>query len=308
MEFKGIDVSEHNGTINWDTVKASGIQFAIIRITYGRKAIDKQAIRNIEECIRVGMPFGVYVYSYALNTDMALQEANLVIKTLSPYKNKVSYPVIIDMEDADGYKAKNGNPNKTILTDICITECKAFENAGYYAMIYANLDWFRNRLDTARLTAFDKWLAQWSSRPTWDQPFGIWQYTSDGSVDGIPGRVDMNISYKDYPSIINNMNTSVPPEPAPILKDNTTIAKEVIQGLWGNGQERKDKLLQAGYNYTDIQNIVNIMLQNKKSNETIANEVIKGLWGNGQTRKNKLVAAGYDYKTIQAIVNQKLRR
>ena len=105
---KGIDVSAHQGNINWDAVKASGIDFAIIRISYGQNSVDSKAIRNIEECIRVGMPFGVYTYSYALNINNAINEANLVIKTLAPYKDKVKFPVIIDMEDADGYKRKHG--------------------------------------------------------------------------------------------------------------------------------------------------------------------------------------------------------
>ena len=307
MELRGIDVSEHQGIINWDAVKASGIQFAIIRITYGRKAVDKQAIRNIQECIRVGMPFGVYVYSYALDTNNAQEEANLVINTLAPYKSHISYPVIIDMEDADGYKARNGNPGKDVLTDICITECRAFENAGYYAMIYANLDWFKNRLNSEKLVSFDKWLAQWANQPTWDQPFGIWQYTSEGTVPGINGRVDMNISYKDYPAIIRGITSQ--PAPQPIKKSNEQIADEVIAGAWGNGEDRKNRLAQAGYDYGTIQAIVNQKLgANRKSNDQIATEVIQGKWGNGQDRKNKLAQAGYDYNTIQKIVNQKLRR
>lgn len=221
--MKGIDVSAHQGNINWDAVKASGIEFAIIRISYGQSSVDSKAIRNIEECIRVGMPFGVYTYSYALNTEHAKNEANLVVRTLAPYKDKVRFPVIIDMEDADSYKRRNGMPSKATLTDICITECEIFENAGYYAAIYANLNWFRNKLDTSRLVAYDKWLAQWSSKPTWDQPFGLWQYTSSGKVNGISGNVDMNESYKDYPSIIAGMSGSsevIPeppkPEPAPV--------------------------------------------------------------------------------------------
>ena len=100
---KGIDVSAHQGNINWDAVKASGIDFAIIRISYGQNSVDSKAIRNIEECIRVGMPFGVYTYSYALNINNAINEANLVIKTLAPYKDKVKFPVIIDM--AENYPA-----------------------------------------------------------------------------------------------------------------------------------------------------------------------------------------------------------
>ena len=89
--MRGIDVSAHQGNINWDAVKASGIEFAIIRISYGQSAVDSKAIRNIEECIRVGIPFGVYTYSYALNIDNAINEANLVIKALAPYKNKIKF-------------------------------------------------------------------------------------------------------------------------------------------------------------------------------------------------------------------------
>lgn len=304
VEFKGIDVSEHQGDINWDKVKASGITFAMIRITYGRKAVDAKAIRNITECIRVGMPFGVYVYSYALDVGMAREEADLVIRTLAPYKHAIKYPVVIDMEDADGYKARNGNPGRDVLTNICIAECEAFENAGYYAMIYANLDWFNNRLDSSRLVAYDKWLAQWASRPTWNQPFGIWQYTSDGTVDGINGRVDMNISYKNYPAII--MDTKPAPTPVP-RKSNEEIADEVIAGKWDNGETRVKLLTEAGYDYNVVQEIVNKKCK-KKSNEEIANEIIReGKWGVGEERKRLLTEAGYDYNAIQAIVNEKMK-
>ena len=96
---KGIDVSAHQGNINWDAVKASGIDFAIIRISYGQNSVDSKAIRNIEECIRVGMPFGVYTYSYALNINNAINEANLVIKTLAPYKDKVKWKMQMDIKE-----------------------------------------------------------------------------------------------------------------------------------------------------------------------------------------------------------------
>lgn len=156
---KGIDVSAHQGNINWDAVKASGIDFAIIRISYGQNSVDSKAIRNIEECIRVGMPFGVYTYSYALNINNAINEANLVIKTLAPYKDKVKFPVIIDMEDADGYKRKHGMPSNDVLVSICEKECLMFEEAGYYAAIYASKSWFDTKLNSSRLNRFDKWIA-----------------------------------------------------------------------------------------------------------------------------------------------------
>lgn len=120
-------------------------------------------------------------------------------------------------------------------------------------------------------------------------------------------------NYSAVQSIVNQKLSGGSSAPKPTLKSNETIAQEVINGAWGNGQERKDRLTAAGYNYSAIQSIVNQKLgagsapaSNRKSNETIANEVIRGDWGNGQDRKNRLTAAGYDYSAIQAIVNRKL--
>lgn len=291
MEKKGIDVSVHNGNINWSAVKNSGIEFAIIRASYGRNSVDSKAIRNITECIRVGMPFGVYTYSYALNLEQAKSEAQLILRTIAPYKEFVKYPVIIDMEDADGYKLRNGMPSKQMLTDICKTECEMFKAEGYIPMIYANLDWFRNKLDITQLVSYEKWLAQWSSKPTWGQPFSIWQYSSSGTVPGISGRVDMNVAYKDF----GVATTYIP-------KSNEEIANEVINGEWGNGDERKNRLIAAGYDYNIIQAIVNSRVTTR-SNEEIAKEVIDGKWGNGAERKARLANAGYSYDVIQTIVN-----
>lgn len=306
--MKGIDVSAHQGNINWDAVKASGIDFAIIRISYGQSAVDSKAIRNIQECIRVGMPFGVYVYSYALNVNHAINEANLVIKTLAPYKDKVRFPVIIDMEDADGYKSRNGMPSNDTLVSICEKECLMFEEAGYYAAIYASKSWFDTKLNSSRLNRFDKWMAWWNSSAKFDHDvYGLWQYSSNGSVSGISGRVDMNESFKDYPSIIGGGKPT--PQPSTPTKSVDEIAREVINGAWGNGDDRKNRLTAAGYDYNAVQNRVNELLgssSSKKSNEEIANEVINGQWGNGNERKTKLQNAGYDYNAIQDIVNKKL--
>ena len=308
--MKGIDVSAHQGNINWDAVKASGIDFAIIRISYGQSAVDSKAIRNIQECIRVGMPFGVYVYSYALNVNNAINEANLVIRTLAPYKDKVRFPVIIDMEDADGYKRKHGMPSYDTLVSICEKECLMFEEAGYYAAIYASKSWFDTKLNSSRLNRFDKWMAWWNSSASskFDHnAYGLWQYSSSGSVSGISGRVDMNESFKDYPSIIGGGKPT--PQPSTPTKSVDEIAREVINGAWGNGDDRKNRLTAAGYDYNAVQNRVNELLgssSSKKSNEEIANEVIAGQWGNGNDRKTRLQNAGYDYNAIQDIVNKKL--
>lgn len=119
--------------------------------------------------------------------------------------------------------------------------------------------------------------------------------------------------YSAIQNIVNQKLSGSSSKPKTTTKSNETIAQEVINGAWGNGDDRKNRLIAAGYDYNTIQSIVNQKLgagsssnSNKKSNETIANEVIRGDWGNGQDRKNKLQAAGYDYNAIQAIVNRKL--
>lgn len=120
-------------------------------------------------------------------------------------------------------------------------------------------------------------------------------------------------NYSDIQSIVNQKLTGNSSSTSS-LKSIETIAQEVIAGQWGNGEDRKNKLTSAGYNYSEVQAKVNSLLgssnstsSNKKSNEEIANEVIKGLWGNGTDRKNKITSAGYDYNAIQKIVNQKLK-
>ncbi len=257
MEFKGIDVSTHQGIIDWNKVKEAGIQFAIIRAGYGTESVDSQFKRNADECTRLNIPFGAYWYSYARNLEESKLEVKKFIDTIKQYK--LSYPAIIDMEDADGYKSKNGVSNSTCI-DICELECLELEKAGYYAMIYANLDWFKNRIDNTKLDRFDKWLAQWSSKPIYNKKFGIWQYTSSGQVIGINGRVDMNIAYSDYPSIIGNLKNNNISTPIAQKKAVDELAREVIDSKWGNGNDRKIRLEAEGYDYNLVQAKVNEIL------------------------------------------------
>ncbi len=199
MEFKGIDVSHHNGTVDWDKVKSDGIDFAIIRCGYGRKdlrQIDRQFERNYRECKRVGIPVGVYHYSYAKNADDAGLEADFMLELIKG--KQFEYPVVFDIEDK-GQAAFS----KSVLTEITVAFCSKIEKAGYYVSVYSSADWFTNKLDLVKLAPYDKWLAHWCSKPKWDNSFGgLWQYSDSGRVDGIDTKVDMNISYRDYPSII----------------------------------------------------------------------------------------------------------
>jgi len=199
---KGIDVSKWQGVIDWEKVKAAGIEFAILRASYGdgtsrfkNNGRDEKFDRNYQEAKKVGIPIGVYHYCYAKNMNEMKKEAEFFLSIING--KQFEYPIILDLEDNNQQSI-----NKSDLTDMAIAFLEILEKNGYYAMLYANKYWLENKLDYERLKKFDIWLAQWAAKPTWKGGFGIWQYTSDGSVSGIQGRVDMNISYKDYPTII----------------------------------------------------------------------------------------------------------
>lgn len=272
MSYKGIDVSRHNGSIDWDKVKKSGIQFAILRAGYGKNSIDGKFHYNAKSCNEVGLPIGVYWFSYALTAAEAKKEADYVCDLISAYK--IEYPVCFDYEyDSIDYAKKNGG--KTDAATIRAI-AKAFldhvEERGYYAMNYTNID-FLNRGFESLTSKYDTWLADWSNSP--DRSCGIWQYSSKGSVSGISGAVDMDISYNDYPAIIagKGLNGLKNGENKPIKQQDkksiAEIAKEVIDGKWGNGDERKKRLKAAGYNAEEVQKKVNEILYGKKK-ETVS--------------------------------------
>lgn len=201
MSMKGIDVSTWQGTIDWAKVKAAGIQFAIIRAGYGKSTIDQQFKRNISECNRLGIPCGVYWFSYALTAADARREADACIAAVKPYK--LEFPVVYDLEyDTVRYAKQNGvTINKALATEMVKAFCGRVEELGYYAMNYCNNDYASRMLDMAALSRFDLWYAWYNS--TCDRKdAGVWQYSSSGQVAGIAGNVDMNIANKDYPAII----------------------------------------------------------------------------------------------------------
>lgn len=201
MSKKGIDVSTWQGTIDWAKVKAAGIEFAIIRAGYGKSTIDKQFIRNISECNRLGIPCGVYWFSYALNAADARKEAEACIAAVKPYK--LEYPVVYDLEyDTVRYAKQNGvTINKALATAMVTAFCGRVEELGYYAMNYCNADYAANMLDMKALGRFDLWYA-WYKSTCNRTDAGLWQHSSTGRVSGISGNVDMDVSNKDYPTLI----------------------------------------------------------------------------------------------------------
>lgn len=261
----GIDISKHNGNINLEPYKG---QFVIIRVGYGHFHLDEKFERNVNECKRLGIPFGVYHYSYALNEAEAEAEARGVLDAIAKYKNDIKVGVWFDMEDADGYKKKHGFKfSNSTIAPICFKFCKMIEDAGYYSGIYTSSSWLQyvNGLNDR----FDKWVANWGSnngcQQTNTSQYGtIQQYTSKP--------LDKNIMYADLSRYSRGNTTSVKPQPKPIDQ----IADEVIAGKWGNGADRKKRLTDAGYNYDAVQKAVNKKMGAKKQTAHVYYVVKRG--------------------------------
>lgn len=213
MKVKGIDVSEHNGNIDWGKIKSDGIQFAMIRASWGHFVEDAKARRNVSECKRLGIPFGLYHYSYAASDTDARTEATKFL-ALSHELGGYTYPLCLDMEDADGWKARNGVKDNQNLSTIRIYK-EVIEGAGDYLTLYMSKSWFDRlrALDKDLIDSIDAWLAHWGiAEPS--MSCGMWQYTSDGVVDGSSARTDMNYAYKDYPGILAGMGHKPDNKPA----------------------------------------------------------------------------------------------
>lgn len=251
--MKIIDVSVHQGKINWDKVKASGIGGVIIRAGYGKGNVDKNFKANIEGAIKAGFSnIGIYWFSYAYTVDMARREAQYCNDVISKYKDKINLGVYFDWEyDSMSYAKKNGiEPNKKLITDMNLYFCRRIRDLGYKAGYYLNLDYQKNFIDVSKLTEFYKWFARYTSEKQAD--CYLWQYSSSGKVSGISGNVDMN----ELMGAIKSNNSGSNKK-----KSNNVIAQEVIDGKWGNGSDRKKKLKAAGYDYEAIQTIVNSKLK-----------------------------------------------
>ena len=198
MELQGIDISSHNRDIDYEKIKEA-VDFAMVRTSYGFFNEDSMYEAHLSGLMAAQIPYGLYHYSYATNLEQAAEEVNGFLNIAKNYKPE--YPLAIDME-YDEWKVQNGNPTPETLIDICAYFCEKLEEAGYYAIIYSNLNYFQTVLNGPKLDQYDKWLAEWSSEPTYQKKFGMWQYTSNGEITGINGRDDRDIAYLDYPNLI----------------------------------------------------------------------------------------------------------
>lgn len=301
MAIKGIDVSEFQGSIDWDKVKAAGVEFALLKLgniyDCDTNYKDSTFETNYKNAKAQGIKVGAYIYNYCNTVDTLKKGLKWAIEKLNG--KQLDLPFYLDMEDKDIQ-----GETKASLTNQCNEFAKYVKEEGYKAGVYANVNWLKNELNP---NDFDKeisvWVAQYYKECQYTGKYDIWQYASDGSVSGINGNCDMNYLYNE--DIIKESSSIS----ASDKKSIDEIAQEVIDGKWGNGDTRKSKLEKAGYNYDTVQNRVNEILKEKDSKKSItevAKDVIAGDYGNGDERKKKLEAEGYDYDQVQAKVNQLL--
>ena len=195
-QSRGIDVSKFQGSINWSQVKASGVDFAIIRVGYrgygsGALVEDSQFRANIQGASSAGIPVGLYFYSQAVNEEEAVEEASMVLSLCGGYR--LSYPIYYDTEHVAGGRA-NGISRET-RTACAVAFCETIRNAGYSAGVYSYASWFYNSLSYANISKYSIWIAQYRDNLDFKYSYKIWQYSSKGRVPGISANVDMNIAY-----------------------------------------------------------------------------------------------------------------
>ena len=278
--IRGIDVSRHQGNINWNLVKDSGAEYAIIKAGgaddgYYRDSTFEQ---NYARAKALGLGVGTYYFTSSkfVTASQGVLEAQ---KFYDIIKGKTfDYPVYVDVEITPTSQRKGA-------TDATIAFCEFMESKGYYVGIYASdISGFKERLDLNRLTAYSKWVAIYGCKPGYVKDYDMWQYSSTGRVSGIIGNVDMDYCYKDFPSIIKaaGLNgfpkTSTAPtneKPAP-KKTVEELAQEVLDGKWGNGVDRAKRLTEAGYDYSAVQTLVNKLVAERDKPKYITYSVKRG--------------------------------
>lgn len=192
MSKFGIDVSTHNGSLDWAALKKAGVDFAIIRGGYGRYAVDSQFRSNMTGAALQGIPVGVYWFSYALDEAGARAEAQKCLETIREFP--VVLPVFFDFEyDTIRYAKEQGvTLDRTAFNDHAAAFCGEIQAAGYTPGVYYNLDYYRSMVDRDQLGGYVQWFAQYAASPSIDR-YDLWQYTSSGTLTGLSGRFDFNI-------------------------------------------------------------------------------------------------------------------
>lgn len=265
MSVFGIDISSHQKGLKLQNVLKDGVKFAILRAGFTGWGTGVNLNKDDEfetfyaEAKKIGLPVGAYWYSCANTYTKGKEEAKYMYEHCLKGK-QFEYPIYIDVEDEHWQKQ-----NKTLTTEAIKGFCEYLEALGYYVGIYANVDWFRNKIKTDELEAYDKWVAYWTkNRPTYPKG-GMWQFGGGTNLIRSPkmaGRtIDQDFAYKDYPTIIKNAKLN---GYGTQRKSVDELAQEVINGEWGNKPVRKKRLTEAGYDYDAVQDRVNEILHSQK--------------------------------------------
>ena len=223
--MKGIDVSVHNGDIDWQKVKADGIEFAILRAGYGKLASqkDQKFEQNYKNAKAVNFPVGAYWYSYAMNENEARQEADVFLSVIKG--KQFEFPVYFDLEEK-----KQFDLGKEKVSAIMRAFLERVEAAGYFVGLYGSASSLVTHTADDIKSWYTIWLAHWVDQTNYSGAYGIWQHSEKGKVAGINGNVDLDIGYKDFPTIIKAKGLNgygkeevLPNPPAPAVDDGITV-------------------------------------------------------------------------------------
>lgn len=272
--MKGIDVSKHQGNVNWSHVKADGVKFAVLRAGYGKEISqkDRQFENNYAGCKSNAIPCGAYWYSYAMSETEARQEAEVCLKVLSG--KTFEFPIYYDIEEKKQFalgKAK------------CTAIAKAFfdvlEKAGYWVGLYSSKSFLDSYFDESLRKQYAVWVAQYNTKCTYSGQYGIWQKSSTGKVYGIAGNVDINECYFDYPTAIKKAGRNG-------FWKNTNIASNVSKTSFNSHGVASTSKIAAGYK---------IQLDHME------------LFASSDAKKRANVLTGFYYVTDGKIINGRFR-
>ncbi|HBA50818.1 MAG TPA: Lyzozyme M1 (1,4-beta-N-acetylmuramidase) [Lachnospiraceae bacterium] len=199
--YVGVDISKYQDYVDFVKVKKAGIDFVMIRVGArgygsGQLILDEYFSDNIKRATDAGLDVGVYFYSQAITKEEAIEEANMVIENLGEYQ--LAYPVAYDMELVENDTARTENLTRAEKTEIAKAFLDTIAATGRKTMVYGNKEWLIKEIDMSKLTAYDIWLSQAADIPDYPYKFSMWQYDFEGSVDGIVGYVNMNISFVNF--------------------------------------------------------------------------------------------------------------
>lgn len=203
ISYVGVDISKHNGNVNFRSMKSAGIDYVMIRLgargySTGQISLDDNFVQNMEAAIDAGLDIGVYFYSQAVTLEEVTQEANFVVQNLAPYKEHINYPVAFDMENVANDKARIDGLSRDDKTSIAAAFLSGVQAAGYIPMIYGNKEWLIKNIDLAQLQNYDVWLSQDEDIPDYPYQYTMWQYTTTGVLNGVTGDANLNLCFVSY--------------------------------------------------------------------------------------------------------------